>query len=45
MGLALGFCGRQGGVGLATLRRFLDHAVNLSKTAVNVGDVVGTTSI
>jgi hypothetical protein len=28
-GPALGFHGRQGGIGLATLRRFLDRAVNL----------------
>jgi hypothetical protein len=41
-GPALAFHGRQGGVGLATVRRFLDHAVNLSKTPVEVGDVVGS---
>jgi hypothetical protein len=41
-GPALAFHSRQGGVGLATLRRFLDRAVNLSKTPVEVGDVVGS---
>src|SRR5258708_39757460 len=40
-GPALAFHGRQGGVGLATLRRFLDRAVNLSKTPVEVGDGLG----
>src|SRR6266853_1831798 len=38
---ALGFHGRQGGVGLAALRRFLDRAVNLPKTPVEAGDGVG----
>jgi len=41
-GPALGFDRRQGGVGLATLRRFLDRAVNLSKTPVEVADVVAS---
>ena len=41
-GLELAFYRQHGGAGLAPLGRFLDRAVNLSKTPVKVGDVVGS---
>jgi len=40
-GLALGFYGRQGGVGPAALGRFFDHLVDLVQTPVEIGDFAG----